>query len=328
MKAVIFTKYGPPDVLQLKEVDKPIPKDNEVLVKVHASSANPLDWHRMRGKPFLVRLSDGILKPKVPMLGADIAGRIETIGKNVTEFHPGDEVFGSSGWFGGFAEYAAVSEKNLLPKPANITFVEAAASPAVAVTALQGLRDNGHIQSGQKVLINGASGGVGTFAVQIAKSFGCEVTGVCSTRNQDMVRSIGADKTIDYTQEDFTKQGQIYDLIYDAVGNRSVFDYKRALKPKRTCVITGFTSLLRFFQHMIVGPLISIIGNKKIKTQPVAKPNQKDLQFIKELLETGKIKPVIDRSYPLSETAEAIRYLEKRHARGKVIITVEHNNKA
>ncbi len=326
MKAIIFTKYGPPDVIQLKEVDKPAPKDNEALVKVYTSSANPLDWHRMRGEPFLVRLSDGLLKPKVPMLGVDIAGRIEKIGKNVTEFHPGDEVFGSSGWFGGFAEYVSVPEKNLALKPANITFEEAAASPAAAITALQGLRDNGNIQSGQKILINGASGGVGTFAVQIARSLGCKVTGVCSTPNLNMVRSIGADNTIDYTQEDFTRQGQNYDLIYDAVGNRSVFDCKRALKPRGTCVITGFSSLPRFFQHLIIGPLISIIGNKKIKTQPVAKPNKKDLLFIKELLETDKIKPVIDRRYPLSETAEAIRYLEKGHARGKVIITIEQDS--
>ena len=327
MKAVIFTKYGPPDVLQFKEIENPTLKDNEILVKVYSSSANPLDWHRMRGEPFLVRLTDGLLKPKNPMLGADIAGSIEAIGKNITEFHPGDEVFGSCGWFGGFAEYVSVTENNLVLKPANITFEEAAASPAVAITALQGLRDNGHIQSGQKVLINGASGGVGTFAVQIAKSFGAEVTGVCSTRNQDIVRSIGADKTIDYMQEDFTKNGQNYDLIYDAVGNRTVFDYKRALRHQGTCVITGFSSLQRFFQHMVTGPLISIIGNKKIKTQPVAKPNKKDLQLIKELLETGKVKPVIDKCYPLSETAEAIRYLEKGHARGKVIVTVEHNNK-
>ncbi len=326
MKAIIFTKYGPPDVIQLKEVDKPAPKDNEALVKVYTSSANPLDWHRMRGEPFLVRLSDGLLKPKVPMLGVDIAGRIEKIGKNVTEFHPGDEVFGSSGWFGGFAEYVSVPEKNLALKPANITFEEAAASPAAAITALQGLRDNGNIQSGQKILINGASGGVGTFAVQIARSLGCKVTGVCSTPNLNMVRSIGADNTIDYTQEDFTRQGQNYDLIYDAVGNRSVFDCKRALKPRGTCVITGFSSLPRFFQHLIIGPLISIIGNKKIKTQPVAKPNKKDLLFIKELLETDKIKPVIDRRYPLSETAEAIRYLEQGHARGKVIITIEQDS--
>ncbi len=326
MKAIVYEKYGPPDVLQLKEVEKPVPGDNEVLVKIHASSANPLDWHRMRGAPFLVRLSDGLRKPKNPMLGADIAGQIETVGKNVTEFQPGDEVFGDCGWAGGFAEYVCVTEKNVVSKPANITFEEAAAVPAVAFTALQGLRDYGKIQSGQNVLINGASGGVGTTAVQIAKSYGAEVTGVCSTRNLEMVRSIGADNTIDYTKEDFTKHGQNYDLIYDAVGNRSVSDYKRALNPNGTCIITGFTTLPRLFQHMIMGPLMSI-GDRKIGTQGVAKPNQKDLVFIKELLKAGKMKPVIDRRYPLSETAEAIRYLEKGHARGKVVITVEHSNK-
>ena len=323
MKAIICHKYGPPDILELKEIEKPAVGDNEVLVKIHASSANPLDWHRMRGAPFLVRLSDGLLRLKNPMLGADIAGRVEAVGRNVTEFQPGDEVFGDCGWGGGFAEYVSVTEKNLVPKPANITFEEAAATPVVAITALQGLRDNGQIQSGQKVLINGASGGVGTFAVQIAKSFGAEVTGVCSTRNLEMVSSIGAEQVIDYTQEDFTKCGQHYDLIYDAVGNRSVSDYKRALRPGGTCIITGLTTLTRLLQHMVLGPLISLAGNKKIGVQPVAKPNQKDLVFVKELLETGKVKPVIDRRYPLSEAAEAIRYLEKGHARGKVVITME-----
>jgi 2-desacetyl-2-hydroxyethyl bacteriochlorophyllide A dehydrogenase len=322
MKAIICTKYGPPEVLQLKEVEKPTPGDNEILVKVHASSANPLDWHRMRGSPFLVRLTDGFRKPKNPMLGADIAGQVEAVGKNVTQYQPGDEVFGDCGWAGGFAEYVCVTVKNIVPKPSNITFEEAAAVPTVAFTALQGLRDNGQIQSGQKVLINGASGGVGTFAVQIAKSFGAEVTGVCSTGNLEMVHSIGADKTIDYTRDDFIKIGQQYDLIYDAVGNRSVFDFKRALRPRGTCVITGFTTLPRLFQHMIMGPLVSMAGNKKICMQGVAKPNRKDLIFIKEFIEAGKVKSVIDRRYPLSEAAEAIRYLEKGHARGKVIITV------
>ena len=327
MKAIVYEKYGPPEVLQLKEVDTPTPTDNEVQVKIHAASANPLDWHRMRGAPFLVRLEEGLRKPKMPMLGADIAGRVEAVGKNVTEFQPSDEVFGECGWGGGFAEYVCVTEENLVLKPTNITFEEAAAVPVVAFTALQGLRDYGQIQSEQMVLINGASGGVGTFAVQIAKSFGAEVTGVCSTRNLDMVRSIGADQVIDYTQEDFTRHGQHYDLIYDAVGNRSVSDYKRALKPRGICIITGFTTLSRLFQHMILGPLISMTGNKKIGMQGVAKPNQKDLVFMKELLEAGKVIPVIDRCYPLRETAEAIRYLEKGHARGKVVITVGHNNK-
>ena len=309
MKAIVYTKYGPPEVLQLKEVKKPTIKDDEVLVKIQAAAANPADWHMLRGEPFLARLNAGLFKPKNTILGIDIAGQIEAVGKNVTEFQPGDEVFGDCGWGGGFAEYVGVTEKNLVLKPTNISFEEAAAVPVAAITALQGLRDNGKIQSGQKVLINGASGGVGTFAVQIAKSFGAEVAGVCSTRNLDMVRSIGADHVIDYTQEDFTKHGQHYDLIYDAVGNRSVSDYKRALKPRGICVITGFTTMSRLFQHMLLGQLMSMSGSKKIGMQPVAKPNQKDLVFVKELLEAGKVVPVIDRCYPLSEVPEAIRYL-------------------
>ncbi len=284
MKAIVYTKYGPPEVLQLKEVAKPVPKDNQVLVKVHAASANALDWHFMRGAPFLARLAGGLRKPKDPRLGADFAGRVDT-------------------------------------------FEEAAAIPVAAIPALHGLRDKGQIQSRQKVLVNGASGGVGTFAVQIAKSFGTEVTGVCSTRNLDLVRSIGADHVIDYTQADFTKNGQHYDLIYDAVGNRSVSDYKRALNPNGTCVIAGFQNLPRLFEHMVLGPLRSRTGNKKVGLMGIAKMNQKDLVFVKELLEAGKIVPVIERRYPLREVPEAIRYLEEGHARGKVVITIEQNNK-
>ncbi len=251
MKAIVYTKYGPPEVLQLKEVAKPVPKDNQVLVKVHAASANALDWHFMRGAPFLARLAGGLRKPKDPRLGADFAGRVEAVGTNVTQFQPGDEVFGAE--TGSFAEYASVPENTLALKPTKSSFEEAAAIPVAAITALQGLRDKGQIQSRQKVLVNGASGGVGTFAVQIAKSFGTEVTGVCSTRNLDLVRSIGADHVIDYTQADFTKNGQHYDLIYDAVGNRSVSDYKRALNPNGTCVIAGFQNLPRLFEHMVLG---------------------------------------------------------------------------
>src|SRR5437763_1017313 len=228
MKAIVYTQYGSPDVLQFKEVEKPVPKDSEILVKIHAASANPLDWHLMRASPFFARLAGGLRKPKDPRLGADIAGRVEAIGTNVTQFQPGDEVFGA--WTGSFAEYASVPENRVALKPTKSSFEEAAAVPVAAITALQGLRDKGQIHSGQKVLVNGASGGVGTFAVQIAKSFGTEVTGVCSTRNLDMVRSIGADHVIDYTQEDFTKTGQHYDLIYDAVGNRAISEYQRALK--------------------------------------------------------------------------------------------------
>jgi NADPH:quinone reductase-like Zn-dependent oxidoreductase len=327
MKAIVYTQYGSPDILQFKEVEKPTAKDNQVLVKVHAASANPLDWHEMRGAPFIARLmGTGLLKPKNSKLGTDIAGQVEAVGRDVTQFKPGDEVFGGSN--GSFAEYACAREDRLALKPANLSFEEAAAIPVAAITALQGLRDKGQIQPGQKVLINGASGGVGTFAVQIAKSYGTEVTGVCSTRNLDMVRSTGADHVVDYTQEDFTKnEQQRYDLIYDAVGNRSVSDYKRALKPGGTCAVAGFSSMPRLFEHMVLGPLRSKTGNKKVGLMGIAKLNQKDLVFLKELAETGKVKPVIDRRYPLSKTADAIRYLEEGHARGKVVITVEHNDK-
>lgn len=321
MKAILFPKYGSPDVLQLAEVEKPTPTENQVLVKVHAASANPLDWHRMRGEPFLARLTEGYLKPTDPRLGADIAGIVEAVGSKVTEFKRGDEVFGSV-WTGGFAEYVCADEKYFALKPANISFEAAAASPVVGFTAIQGLRDYGQIKVGQKVLVNGAAGGVGTFAVQFAKSCGAEVTGVCSTRNLDMVRSIGADRVIDYTREDFTRNGQQYDIIYDAVGNRSVSDYKRALTPQGKCVIAGFTNLRRLFEHMIVGSLVSKFGDKKVGMMGTAQINKPDLLLIKDLLESGKVVSVIDKCYPLTETAEAIRYLEAGHARGKVIVTV------
>jgi NADPH:quinone reductase-like Zn-dependent oxidoreductase len=328
MKAIIYTKYGSPDVLELQEIEKPTPKDDEVLVKIHAAAANPADWHLMRAEPFLARLENGLLKPKHTRLGADVAGRVEAVGRNARQFRVGDEVFGelSLNRLGSFAEYVCVHEEFLALKPANLSFEAAAAVPLAAFTALQGLRDKGRIKSGQKVLINGASGGVGTFAVQIAKAFGTEVTGVCSTRNLELVRSIGADHAIDYTKEDFTKNGQRYDLIFDAVGNRSVADFKRALKPNGICAVAGFTSLPLLFQAMFLGPLISMTGSKNIGLMATAKANKKDLLFIKELLEAGKVKPVIDRTYPLSEVPEAIRYLEEGHARGKVVIMVEPNH--
>jgi NADPH:quinone reductase-like Zn-dependent oxidoreductase len=328
MKAIVYHKYGPPDVLELKEVEKPTPKDNEILVKVHAASANAYDWHLLRADPFLVRLmGGGLLKPKNKILGADIAGRVEAVGRNVKQFQPGDEVFGdiSGCGSGGFAEYVCARENALVLKPDNMTFEEAAAVPMAAVTALQGLRDKGKIQSGQKVLINGASGGVGTFAVQIAKSFGAEVTGVCSTRNLDMARSIGADQVIDYTKEDFTQNRQRYDLIIAANGYHSLSDYKRALSPKGTYVMTG-GSMAQVFQAMLLGPWISMTGSKKMGALS-ARPNQKDLVFMKELLEAGKVVPVIDRRYALSEVAEALRYLGEGHSQGKVVITVEHTSK-
>ena len=326
MKAIVYTRYGSPDVLQFSEVEKPTPKDDEVLVKVRAAAANPMDWHLMRGAPFFVRFEVGFPRPKNPILGVDVAGRVEAVGSGVTQFHLGNEVFGGIP-AGGFAEYVSVPEHALALKPANLSFEEAAAIPGVGFTALQGLRDHGQIQAGQKVLINGASGGVGTFAVQYASSVGADVTGVCSTRNLDMVRSLGADHVIDYTQEDFTRNGQQYDLIFCAVGNRSAADYKRALGPNGRCVVTGFTTLAHLMiQVTFLGSWVSRTTGKKIGHMGTAMPNQVDLICIRELLETGKVVPVIDRCYPLSETADAIRYLEAGHARGKVVITVAQNN--
>jgi NADPH:quinone reductase-like Zn-dependent oxidoreductase len=323
MKAIVNTTYGSPDVLQLKEVEKPTPKDHEVLVKVHAASAAAGDWHLLRAKPFLMRFTYGLLKPKHTILGAAVAGQVEAVGSNVTQFQPGDEVFGdlSGCGFGAFAEYVSVPENALAMKPTRLTFEEAATVPVSAITALQGLRDQGHIQPGQKVLINGASGGVGTFAVQIAKAFGAEVTAVCSTRNVDMVRSIGADQVIDYTQEDFTQIRQRYDLILAANGYHPISAYQRALRPQGRYVMSG-GSMSQMFQAMLLGPWLSRNGSQKMGNL-LAKPNQKDLIFMKELLEAGKVVPEIDRRYPLSETAEAIRYLEKGHAQGKVVITMD-----
>jgi NADPH:quinone reductase-like Zn-dependent oxidoreductase len=322
MKAIVCTKYGSPDVLQLKEVVKPTPKDNEALVKVHAASLNAADFELLRGV-FVVRIV-APLKPMYKILGSDIAGRVEAVGRNVKQFQPGDEIWGdlSAHGFGAFAEYVCVPEKALRLKPASMTFEEAAAYPQAAVLALQNLRDKRPIQPGQKVLINGAGGGVGTFAVQIAKYFGAEVTGVDSTMKLDMLRSIGADQVIDYTQEDYTKSGQRYELILDVVAYHSIFEYKRALSPKGIFVYVG-GSTAAIFQALFLGPLISRTGSKKMGVV-MWKPNKKeDLDFLKELYEAGKVVPVIDRRYPLSEVPEALRYLEEGHARGKVVITVE-----
>lgn len=320
MKAIVYRKYGPPDVLKLEDIPKPIPKDDEVLIKVHAASANPLDWHNLRADPFFLRLmGSGLLKPKNKILGVDIAGCVEAVGRSVKQFQPGDDVFGCVS-HGGFAEYACASENALVLKPSSMTFEEAAAVPVAALTALQGLRDKGQIQPGQKVLIHGASGGVGTFAVQIAKSCGAEVTGVCSTRNLEMVRSIGADQVIDYTQKDFTQNGQCYDLVLAVAGDRSIFEYKRSLSPGGIWVLIGGSSVGQFFAAMFLGLLISMFGSKKMGAM-MAKVNKKDLVFVKELIEAGKVVPVIDRCYPLSEVPEALRYLEKGHARGKIVIT-------
>ena len=325
MKAIVYTKYGPPDVLQLKEVDKPAPKDNEVLIKVHAASVNASDCEFLRGTPLYTRIW-GLLKPKNQILGSDIAGRVEAVGGKVKQFQQGDAVFGDIlEWWGGFAEYVCAPEGALMIKPASMTFEAAAAVPQGALVALQGLRDKGEIQPGQKVLINGAGGGAGTFAVQIARLFGAEVTGVDSTNKLDMLRSIGADKVIDYTQEDFTQNGQRYDRILDLVASHSIFDYKRALTPQGVYVMVG-GSLAHIFQTLILGSLISMSGTKKMGVLG-AKPN-KDLDFMIELMESGKIVPVIDKRYPLSEVPEALRYLGEGHAKGKVVITLEHNNKA
>ena len=320
MKAVVYTKYGSPDVLQIKDIEKPAPKENEVLIKIQAASVNAYDWHLLTADIFLVRfMGVGLLKPKFTRLGADIAGRVEAVGKSVKQFHPGDEVFGMVR--GGFAEYTCALEEALALKPSNLSFEEAAAVPMAALTALQGLRDEGKIQAGQKVLINGASGGVGTFAVQLAKSFGAEVTAVCSTKNVDQARSLGADHVIDYTKEDFTKSGKLYDLIFAANGYHPLSAYKRALTSKGIYVMAG-GSKAQIFQGMLLGKWMSESNGRKMGGVS-AKRSQKDLVLLTKLLEAGKVVPVIDRRYPLSEAAEALRYLGAGHARGKVIITME-----
>jgi len=319
MKAILQTKYGPPEVLQLEEVEKPTPKDNQVLVKVHAASINALDWRPFTMTPIFIRLMGGLRKPKDPSLGADIAGRVEAVGSHVKQFQSGDEVFGVAP--GAYAEYALAAETKLALKPANLSFEAAAAVPVAALTALQGLRDKGQIQAGQKVLIDGASGGVGTFAVQIAKAFGAEVTAVCSTRNLELVRSIGADHVIDYTRKDFTKNEQLYDLILAVNGYHPILGYRRALNPDGICVVAG-GAMSQIMQALLLGPLLSRIGSKKIGFMGIATTSKEDLLFLKELLESGKVVSIIDKSYPLSETAQAIRYIIEEHGRGKVIISV------
>jgi NADPH:quinone reductase-like Zn-dependent oxidoreductase len=323
MRAIVYTEYGTPDVLELKEVDKPIPGDDEVLVKVYAVSVNDWDWGLLQGD-FINRLLYGLLKPKKKILGSDIAGRIEAVGKNVEQFQPGDEVFGDlSGEWGGFAEYVCARENALALKPPGMTFDEAAAVPQAAMLAIQGLLDKGQLQPGQKLLINGAGGGVGTFAVQIAKLYGVDVTGVDSPGKLDMLRSMGFDQVVDYTQEDFTKNGQCYDLILDVKTNRSIFDYMRALSPKGIYVTVG-GSMARLFQALLLWPWISMISKKKIHIV-VLKPN-KDLAYMNELFEAGKVKPVIDGHYKLSEVPQAMRYFGEGNHKGKIVITLEHKN--
>ncbi len=329
MKAIICTKYGSPDVLQLQEVAKPDPKDDEVLIKIHAASINSRDWRMMRAKPFFIRLMPGgFLQPKNKILGADVAGRVEAVGRSVRQFKPGDDVFGylpSATGRGTFAEYVCANENAITLKPVNLTFEQAAAVPLAAMTALQALRDNGNLQPGQKVLINGATGGVGTFAVQIAKAFGAEVTAVCSTRNLEMVLSIGADHIIDYTREDFTQNGQQYDLILAVNGYHPISDYLRALTDEGTYVVAG-GSILQLAQAASNKKRNSDPGGQKTSVASLVQ-SQKDLNLIKELLESGKILPVIDRCYPLSRVAEALWYFEREHAQGKVVITVEYNGR-
>ncbi len=322
MKAIVHEKYGSPDALELKEIEKPTPKENEVLIKVHAASINSWDWDMLTGRPLEYRIFFGLLKPKYKILGCDIAGRIEAVGKNIKQFDIGDDVFGDlcEGNWGGFAEYVCARENELTPKPTSLTFEEAAATPQAGLLAFQGLCDKREIKPGQRILINGAGGGVGTFAIQMAKSFGAEVTGVDSAGKLDMMRSLGADFVIDYTHEDFTRNGKCYDLILDVKTDRSIFDYKRALSSNGLYATVGGKSA-RILQLVILGSLFSMIGNKKLALI-MHKPNN-DLKTLNEFFESGKVKPVVDRSFPLNETVEAFRYYGEGHFKGKVVITIE-----
>jgi len=325
MKAIVYTKYGPPEVLQLKEVERPTPKDDEVLIKVQAASVNRSDWEGLTGTPLYARLG-GLLRPRRQILGSDIAGRVEMAGRNIRRFQPEDEVFGDiSVRMGGFAEYVCAREKALALKPASLTFEEAAAIPQAAAIALQGIRDKGQVRPGHKVLINGAGGCTGTFAVQLAKSYGAEVTGVDNTGKLDFMRSLGADHVIDYTREDFTKNGRKYDLILDVVAHRSVFAYRRALRPNGSYFAVG-GSVGTLFQILLLGQWIGRTTGKKIRILAV-RPNLEDMVHVTELCEAGKVVPVIDRRYPLSEVPEAFRYLGEGRAKGKVVITVDPDNR-
>lgn len=321
MKAIYYTQYGSPDVLSFQEVDKPTPKDNEVLIKIYAAATNAYDWHIMRADPFLARLGKGLFGPKNKIPGADLAGVVEAVGKDVSEFRPGDAVYGdlSSCGDGAFAEYAVATEKVIAPKPVNLSFAEAAAVPMAALTALQALRDVAKVQPGQALLINGASGGVGTFAVQIAKVLGADVTAVCSATKVDMVRSLGADQVIDYKKENFTQGSTRYDAILAVNGYHPLSAYRRVLKPQGTYVMAGGSNR-QIFDALLWGSFMSKGGQKM--TSMTAHISKQDLLYLTELIEAGKVKPVIDRCYPLHETADAMRYLEEGHAKGKIVITV------
>jgi len=321
MKAIVYHEYGPPDVLKCEVVPKPAPKDNEVLIKVRAASVNPIDWRLMKGEPRLIRTIGTLLKMRQP--GVDVAGEVEAVGPNVHQFKPGDKVFGACS--GAFAEYACTSESKIAPIADNVTFEQAASVPVAGLTALQGLRDKGKLQRGEKVLINGAAGGVGTFAVQIAKALGAEVTGVCSTRNVELVKSIGADTVIDYTKEDFTDLTTRYDLILDCVGNKSFSECRRVLNPKGRIVMIGAphdAKIMEALTPVVKALLMSPFMSQKAITF-IAKSSQNDLKFIADLIANGKLKPVIDRCYSLNEAADAVRHVEEGHARGKVLIAVD-----
>jgi NADPH:quinone reductase-like Zn-dependent oxidoreductase len=321
MKAIVQERYGSPDVLELREIDRPAMEDHQVLVRVHASSVNPAEWYRVMG-PVFVRPAEGLRKPKRTGIGADLAGRIEAVGRDVKEFQPGDEVFGTSG--ASWAEYAAAREVRLVRKPANLSFEEAAAVPIAALTALQALRDKGRVQSGQQVLINGASGGVGTFAVQLAKSFGADVTAVCSTRNVDQARSLGADRVVDYTQEDFTQRGERHDLMIDIAGSCPFSKFRRVLTPDATVVLVGARMTNRGIGPLshVVKTRLASVGRSQTVTFFISKITKEDLTFLQELLAAGTLKPVVDRRYELSQVPDALRYLGERHARGKIVITM------
>lgn len=319
MKAIVNTRYGSPDVLRLEELEKPVPGEDEVVIQVHAAGLNAYDWHMLRADPFPTRFSEGLLRPKHTILGADIAGWVEAVGPGVTRFQPGDEVYGDIGW-GGLAEYARGREKLLARKPANLSFVEAAAVPMAGMTALQALRDSGQLQPGQRVLVHGASGGVGTFAVQIARALGAEVTAVCSTAKMEQARSLGAEHVIDYTREDYSRSGTLYDVILVANGNRSPGDYERALAPAGRCVIVG-GSVRQLFAAILLGRRKSKPGGKTLSTM-MARISASDLEVLKEWIEAGQVRPIIDRTYPLDRAADALRYLIDGHAAGKVVVTI------